>query len=155
MSERPAVIDLDEDHRELREPVRALCARYPGEYWREKDRERAYPEEFVQALTDAGFLAALIPERYGGSGLGIGAAGAILEEIHASGCNGGACHAQMYTMGTVLRHGSDAQKEAYLPRDRERRAPAAGLRRDRAHHRLGHDAAPHHRRAPRRMATTP
>ena len=115
MSERPAVIDLDEDHRELREPVAALCARYPGEYWREKDRERAYPEEFVQALTDAGFLAALIPERYGGSGLGIGAAGAILEEIHASGCNGGACHAQMYTMGTVLRHGSDAQKEAYLP----------------------------------------
>ena len=100
MSERPAFIDLDDDHRELREPVRALCARYPGEYWREKDRERAYPEEFVQALTDAGFLAALIPESYGGSGLGIGAAAAILEEIHASGCNGGACHAQMYTMGT-------------------------------------------------------
>ena len=115
MSERPALIDLDDEHRELREPVRALCARYPGEYWREKDRARAYPEEFVQALTDAGFLAALIPERYGGSGLGIGAAAAILEEIHASGCNGGACHAQMYTMGTVLRHGSDAQKEAYLP----------------------------------------
>ena len=127
MSERPAFIDLDDDHRELREPVRALCARYPGEYWREKDRERAYPEEFVQALTDAGFLAALIPERYGGSGLGIGAAAAILEEIHASGCNGGACHAQMYTMGTVLRHGSDAQKEAYLPEHRERRA--AGCRR--------------------------
>ena len=115
MSERHAVIDLDDDHRELREPVRALCARYPGEYWREKDRERAYPGEFVQALTDAGFLAALIPERYGGSGLGIGAGAAILEEIHASGCNGGACHAQMYTMGTVLRHGSDAQKETYLP----------------------------------------
>jgi len=95
MSERPALIDLDEDHRELREPVRALCARYPGAYWREKDRTRAYPEEFVQALTDAGFLAALIPERYGGSGLGIGAASAILEEIHASGCNGGACHAQL------------------------------------------------------------
>ena len=115
MSHRPAFIDLDEDHRELREPVSALCARYPGEYWREKDRARAYPEEFVQALTDAGFLAALIPERYGGSGLGIGAGAAILEEIHASGCNGGACHAQMYTMGTVLRHGSDAQKETYLP----------------------------------------
>ena len=115
MSERPALIDLDDDHRELREPVRALCARYPGEYWREKDRERAYPGEFVQALTDAGFLAALIPERYGGSGLGIGAGAAILEEIHASGCNGGACHAQMYTMGTVLRHGSEAQKQAYLP----------------------------------------
>ena len=115
MSERPALIDLDEDHRELREPVRALCARYPGAYWREKDRAREYPEEFVQALTDAGFLAALIPERYGGSGLGIGAGAAILEEIHASGCNGGACHAQMYTMGTVLRHGSDKQKETYLP----------------------------------------
>ena len=115
MSEHRAFIDLDDDHRELREPVRALCARYPREYWREKDRERAYPAEFVQALTDAGFLAALIPERYGGSGLGIGAGAAILEEIHASGCNGGACHAQMYTMGTVLRHGSDAQKEAYLP----------------------------------------
>ena len=111
-----AFIDLDDDHRELREPVRALCARYPGEYWREKDREqRPTPEEFVQALTDAGFLAALIPERYGGSGLGIGAGAAILEEIHASGCNGGACHAQMYTMGTVLRHGSDEQKETYLP----------------------------------------
>ena len=121
MSERPAFIDLDDDHRELREPVRALCARYPGEYWRDKDRARAYPEEFVQALTDAGFLAALIPERYGGSGLGIGAAAAILEEIHASGCNGGACHAQMYTMGTVLRHGSDAQKEAYLPGSRAAR----------------------------------
>ena len=115
MSEQPALIDLDDDHRELREPVRALCARYPGEYWRAKDREREYPGEFVQALTDAGFLAALIPERYGGSGLGIGAAAAILEEIHASGCNGGACHAQMYTMGTLLRHGSAAQKQAYLP----------------------------------------
>ena len=155
MSERPAFIDLDDDHRELREPVRALCARYPGEYWREKDRARAYPEEFVQALTDAGFLAALIPERYGGSGLGIGAAAAILEEIHASGCNGGACHAQMYTMGTVLRHGSDAQKEAYLPEHRERREAAPGLRRHRAHHGLGHDPASYHRRASRRTAITP
>ena len=115
MNARRAVIDLDDDHRELRDPVRALCAGFPGAYWREKDRARAYPEEFVRALTEAGFLAALIPERYGGSGLGIGAAAAILEEIHASGCNGGACHAQMYTMGTLLRHGSEAQKEAHLP----------------------------------------
>ncbi len=100
----------------IRDGVRALCARFPGEYWRAKDRERAYPGEFVQALTEAGYLACLIPEEYGGSGLGITAAAAILEEIHKSGCNGGACHAQMYTMGTVLRHGSPAQKSMYLPK---------------------------------------
>jgi len=100
----------------IREAVRALCADFPGEYWRKLDRERAYPGEFVTALTKAGFLAALIPEQYGGSGLPMSAAAAILEEIHASGCNGAACHAQMYTMGTVLRHGSEAQKKKYLPR---------------------------------------
>jgi acyl-CoA dehydrogenase len=100
----------------IRDGVRALCARFPGEYWRAKDRERAYPGEFVRALTEAGYLACLIPEEYGGSGLGITAAAAILEEIHKSGCNGGACHAQMYTMGTVLRHGSPAQKSMYLPK---------------------------------------
>src|ERR1041385_609194 len=99
----------------IREAVRALCAEFPGEYWRKVDRERAYPTEFVAALTKAGFLAALIPEQYGGSGLPMSAAAAILEEIHASGCNGAACHAQMYTMGTVLRHGSAEQKERYLP----------------------------------------
>ena len=99
----------------IREAVRALCADFPGEYWRKLDRERAYPAEFVAALTKAGFLAALIPEQYGGSGLSIAAAAAIVEEIHASGGNGAACHAQMYTMGTVLRHGSDAQKQKYLP----------------------------------------
>jgi len=99
----------------IREAVRALCADFPGEYWRRLDRERAYPGEFVAALTKAGFLAALIPEQYGGSGLNMLAAAAIMEEIHASGCNGAACHAQMYTMGTVLRHGSDAQKQRYLP----------------------------------------
>lgn len=108
-------IDLAYNYEDLRQPVRALCEKFPGEYWRAKDREREYPGEFVQALTDAGFLAALIPEEYGGSGLGIGAATAILEEIHATGCNGGACHAQMYTMGTVLRHGSTEQKQKYLP----------------------------------------
>ncbi len=106
---------FDRDYPELREPVRALCARYPGAYWREKDRDRAYPAEFVRELTEAGFLAALIPEEYGGSGLGIAAAAAILEEIHSTGCNGSACHAQMYTMGTLLRHGSAGQKAAYLP----------------------------------------
>jgi acyl-CoA dehydrogenase len=100
----------------IRDGVKALCARFPGEYWRAKDRERAYPGEFVQALTEAGYLACLIPEEYGGSGLGISAAAAILEEIHKSGSNGGACHAQMYIMGTVLRHGSPAQKAQYLPK---------------------------------------
>jgi alkylation response protein AidB-like acyl-CoA dehydrogenase len=104
-----------EDVAPIREAVRALCAGFPGEYWRRLDRERAYPAEFVAALTKAGFLAALIPEQYGGSGLNMVAASAIMEEIHAAGCNGAACHAQMYTMGTVLRHGSDAQKQQYLP----------------------------------------
>jgi acyl-CoA dehydrogenase len=111
-----SVVEHDSDHAEIRQGVRALCARFPGEYWRALDRERAYPKEFVAALTEAGYLAALIPERYGGSGLGIGAAAAILEEIHASGGNGAACHAQMYIMGTILRHGSEAQKRRYLPK---------------------------------------
>jgi alkylation response protein AidB-like acyl-CoA dehydrogenase len=107
---------VSETFPEIREAVRKLCARFPGAYWRELDRERAYPTAFVQALTEAGFLSVLIPEEYGGSGLGLKAAVAILEEVHRSGCNGGACHAQMYTMGTVLRHGSPAQKDAYLPK---------------------------------------
>ncbi|WP_422342889.1 acyl-CoA dehydrogenase family protein [Parasphingorhabdus sp.] len=101
---------------QMREAVRALCGDFPGSYWREKDRERAYPGEFVDALTKAGFLAALIPEEYGGSGLGLSAAAAILEEIHSSGCNASACHAQMYIMGTILRDGSEAQKQQYLPK---------------------------------------
>jgi len=104
-----------EEFADVRAGVRALCTKFPGEYWRALDRERAYPTEFVAALTEAGYLAALIPEEYGGSGLNLGAAAAILEEIHGSGGNGAACHAQMYTMGTILRHGSDAQKERYLP----------------------------------------
>jgi alkylation response protein AidB-like acyl-CoA dehydrogenase len=107
--------DHTDDLAAIREAVRALCADFPGEYWRKLDRERAYPGEFVAALTKAGFLAALIPEEYGGSGLSMPAAAAIMEEIHGSGCNGAACHAQMYTMGTLLRHGSAAQKEKYLP----------------------------------------
>ena len=100
---------------EIRQAVARLCAAYPGEYWRTLDRERAYPTAFVRALTEAGFLAVLIPEEYGGSGLPLEAACAVLETIHASGGNGGACHAQMYTMGTLLRHGSDAQKRRFLP----------------------------------------
>jgi hypothetical protein len=105
-----------ETFEDVRASVRALCARFPGEYWRPLDAERAYPEAFVRALTEAGFLAALIPPEYGGSGLGLTAAAAILEEIQNSGCNGAACHAQMYTMGTILRHGSAEQKAAVLPK---------------------------------------
>ncbi len=101
---------------EVREGVRKLVARFPGPYWQALDRERKYPTEFVTALTEAGWLSVLIPEQYGGSGLGLTAAAAVLEEIHRSGCNGGACHAQMYVMGTILNHGSAAQKAEYLPR---------------------------------------
>ena len=103
-------------YEDIRKGVRALCADFQGEYWRELDRERAYPTEFVDTMTRNGYLAVLIPEEYGGSGLGIKAAMAILEEVHKSGGNAAACHAQMYTMGTVLRHGSDDQKETYLPK---------------------------------------
>jgi alkylation response protein AidB-like acyl-CoA dehydrogenase len=112
-----APLDADEPTwPEIRQGVRDLCARFPGSYWRACDRERAYPERFVEALTDAGYLACLIPEAYGGSGLPLSAAAAILEEIHKSGGNGAACHAQMYTMGTLLKHGTQAQRDAYLPR---------------------------------------
>jgi acyl-CoA dehydrogenase len=106
----------DKSFPEIRQSIRRLCARFPGEYWRALDRERAYPSEFVRALTDEGFLGVLIPEEFGGSGLGLGAGIAILEEIHRSGSNGGAAHAQMYTMGTLLRHGNEIQKKRYLPR---------------------------------------
>ena len=105
----------NEDFPDIRDAVRSLCAGFPGEYWREKDRKKVYPTEFVEALTESGFLAVLIPEAFGGSELGISEAAAILEEIHKSGCNGAACHAQMYIMGTLLRHGSEEQKEKYLP----------------------------------------
>ncbi|MFW2852052.1 acyl-CoA dehydrogenase family protein [Sphingomonas sp. TX0543] len=106
----------EENFPEIREGVRKLCADFPGEYWRGLDEKREYPTAFVRALTEAGYLSVLIPEEYGGSGLGLSAAAAILETIQAAGCNGGACHAQMYTMGTILRHGSEEQKRAYLPR---------------------------------------
>ena len=105
----------EESHQQIRAAVRDLCSGFPGEYWRKLDEARAYPEEFVKALTDAGWLAALIPEEFGGAGLGITEASVILEEVNRSGANSGACHAQMYIMGTLLRHGSEAQKRKYLP----------------------------------------
>ena len=105
----------DDDHLEIRDAVRKLCATFPDNYWRELDRERAYPTDFVTALNDAGYLSILIPEEHGGSGLPLSAACAVLEEIQMSGGNGGACHAQMYTMGTLLEHGSEEQKQKYLP----------------------------------------
>ena len=111
MSARP-----EPAHGEIRDAVAKLCRDFRGEYWRELDRERAYPTGFVDRLTREGFLSVLIPEEFGGSGLGLGAATAILEEIHRSGCNGAACHAQMYTMGALLRHGSPEQKAQYLPK---------------------------------------
>ncbi len=108
-------IETGEDYPEIREGVKRVCADFPGSYWRGLEETLAYPTEFVQALTASGYLGALIPEEYGGSGMPLRAAAVILETIHASGCNAGACHAQMYTMGTVLRHGSEAQKKKYLP----------------------------------------
>ncbi len=104
-----------EVYQDIRDGVTALCAEFPGEYWRKLDAQNEYADEFVAELTASGYLAALIPEEYGGSGLGVEAAGVILEEISRSGGHPGACHAQMYTMGTILRHGSAEQKEHYLP----------------------------------------
>lgn len=109
------VMPLGEAWPEIRESVARICERFDNAYWMRLDDESAYPDEFVKALTDAGYLAVLIPEEFGGSGLPISAAGAVLETIHRTGCNAAACHAQMYTMGTVLRHGTDEQKQKYLP----------------------------------------
>jgi len=106
---------LEDDYPEIREAVARLCKRFPGEYWRALEDDRAYPTEFVEVLTRAGYLAALIPEEYGGCALPLRAAAVILETIHSSGCNAGACHAQMYMMGTLLRHGNEEQKARYLP----------------------------------------
>ncbi len=109
-------LPLGEDFADIRAAVRRICEGFPGAYWREREAKAEYPEDFVAALTKAGYLGALIPERYGGSGLPLRAAAVMLEEIHGAGCNAGACHAQMYIMGTLLRHGSAAQKERYLPK---------------------------------------
>jgi alkylation response protein AidB-like acyl-CoA dehydrogenase len=108
--------DISAEHAAIREGVAQVCAEFDGAYWRDLDARRAYPEAFVTALSKAGYLAAMIPEEYGGSGLNLSAAAVILEEVHRNGCNAAACHAQMYTMGTVLRHGSAEQKQKYLPR---------------------------------------
>lgn len=116
LSSSTPTVEADSVIEQIRDTVRALCEGFPGEYWRDLDRARAYPTAFVEAMTEAGLLGVLIPEAYGGSGLGLTAAAAILEEVHASGGNAAALHAQMYTMGTVLRHGSDAQKALWLPR---------------------------------------
>src|SRR5437773_12013550 len=114
---RVPMTDTEQDeHSDIREAVAKLCAQFPGEYWRKLDREMAYPSAFVDALTEAGYLSVLIPEEYGGAGLKLSAAAAILEEIQRAGCNGGGCHAQMYTMGTLLRHGSEEQKSKWLPK---------------------------------------
>jgi acyl-CoA dehydrogenase len=106
----------DDGYQELRDAIRDLCSRYPDAYWREVDARRGYPEAFVDALTGAGWLGALIPQEYGGSGLGLAEASVIMEEINRNGGNAGACHGQMYNMGTLLRHGSEAQKRRYLPK---------------------------------------
>jgi len=111
----PLLMDVTEDYVELRESVRKLCEKYPGSYWNDLEDEQAYPTAFITELTEAGFLGALIPEEYGGSGLSVRAAAVILEEINAAGCNASQGHAQMYIMGTLLRHGSEAQKRKYLP----------------------------------------
>jgi acyl-CoA dehydrogenase len=108
-------ITLSEDQRAIRDAVRELCRDYPDVYWREVDKAERYPKEFIDALTHSGYLAALIPEEYGGAGLGITDASIILEEMNRAGCNSGACHAQMYIMGTLLRHGNERQKKQYLP----------------------------------------
>ncbi|SVC68896.1 uncharacterized protein METZ01_LOCUS321750, partial [marine metagenome] len=108
-------MDLGSDYQDIRDGVRKVCEDYPLEYWREKDEIAEYPTEFVKAMTEAGYLGALIPEEYGGAGLPIRAGSVILEEIHANGSSAAACHAQMYIMGTVLRHGSEEQKQKYLP----------------------------------------
>ena len=115
--------------------MRHICDGFPGAYWRELETNEEYPDAFVKALTEAGYLGALIPERYGGAGLPLRAACVILEEIHATGCNAAACHAQMYIMGTLLRHGSEAQKQRYLPKIATGEIAPAGLRRHRAHDR--------------------
>jgi len=108
-------INTDEDIAQIKDSVRKLCECFPAEYWRKLDREMAYPREFVTALTEAGYLSVLIPEEYGGSGMRLSGAAAVLEEIQRAGANGAACHAQMYIMGALLRHGNEAQKQKYLP----------------------------------------
>ena len=110
------MIHEPDEYQDIRDAVRHLCSQFPDEYFRKLDERRAYPEEFVDALMHAGWLAAMIPQEYGGSNLGLTAASVVMEEINRAGGNSGACHGQMYNMGTLLRHGSEAQKRAYLPK---------------------------------------
>ena len=154
MSDTPTMVALGEDYPELRESVRQICESYPGDYWRKLEAEQAYPTEFVAELTEGGFLAALIPEEYGGAGLPLRAAAVILEEINASGCTASQCHAQMYIMGTLLRHGSEEQKQRYLPDIASGRIAPAGVRRHRADHRLRHHQAEDPRGAAKATATS-
>ncbi len=143
-------MELGDEYPEIRESVRRICADFPGAYWRDLDEKEAYPSDFVKAMTEAGFLSALIPESYGGAGLPLRAAGVILEEIHASGGNASATHAQMYTMGTVLRHGSAEQKQHYLPKIAAGELRLQAFARDRTHQRHGHHQAEDACRARRR-----
>ena len=135
------MVALGEDYPELRQSVRKICERYPGAYWRRLEAEQAYPTEFIAELTESGFLASLIPEEYGGSGLPLRAAAVILEEVNASGCTASQGHAQMYIMGTLLRHGNEEQKQRYLPKIASGALRLAGVRRDRADHWFGHHQA--------------
>ena len=135
------------EHEALRGRIRDFCAQFPDAYWRETDRERAYPQAFVEALTEAGFLSILIPEEYGGLGLGVTEASIVLEEINRSGGNSAAFHAQMYLMGALLRHGSNAQKERWLPSIAQRRAAATGILGHRSGSRLRYHQYPHLRSA--------
>ena len=137
---------LPPDDQDLRLAIRELCAQYPGEYWRSLEPDK-YPEEFVQHLTEQGWLSALIPEDYGGAGLTLTAASIILEEINASGCNASACHAQMYTMGTILRHGTPEQKTRIPAGHRRRQLPSPSIRSHRTSCRLRHDQHSHRRDA--------
>src|ERR1700743_1355418 len=123
-----------DEYADIRDAVAKLCAQFPGEYWRKLDREMAYPSAFVDALTQAGYLSVLIPEEYGGAGVKLPATAALLEEIQRAGCNGGGCHAQMYTMGTLLRHGSDEQKSKWLPKIASGEVPVAAIWRNQAAH---------------------
>ncbi len=134
-------VPLGEDYPEIREGVRAICKKYPGEYWRKLEDTDDYAEDFIQELTDAGYLAAQIPEEYGGSGLPLRAGCAILEEINANGCQASAGHAQMYMMGMLLRHGNRGAEEQISSRNRGRQDPLPGVRRHRADHRLRYAAS--------------
>jgi len=134
---------FEDAYQSIREEVGKLCAHFPAAYWLKLDQTRSYPTEFVKALTEAGYLSILIPQEFGGAGLGISAAAAVLETIHAEGCNGAASHAQLYTMGTILRHGSFEQKKEISPPKCERRVATTSVRRNGAYQRHRHRIIAH------------